>query len=928
MGRPALQVIQKQNGLNFQFDPVDIPPGAFLRMENVMVGRESVIESRRGLDRYGAAAAAQIDAILQFEERLLRHTSAGVLQFDSDGAGTWTSYTGTFDNPDANTRMRSVEARGTHYITTDEGVFSQDTLTEDPVRAGLEEFLDVRADRVADGGLGFFVADSQVSYRCIFVRVNENERVLESAPSFIETETNAFEAATYTSSGTTVTVTLNNHGFSNGDTITVRNADDPALDGIYIISNVMTNTFDFTAGAAPSPVSGALEIGYNFSIDLSFPLPDDIVAGDFYEVYRSQLSASAATLPAPEFFKVVRREITAGDITAGSITHNDDVGEAFLGTRLYTNPTLGSIARANHRPPFATDIVAYKGHVIYSNIKREQELELQLIEVAGITDGTDSITIAGETYTFATAEDAGMNEFQRFTANTLAENVRDTAKSLVRVINLASSTLYAFYISSAVDAPGKMLIRRRLISGVQFSATANVAGTGDNFEPVLPTSGTDVSSVEPGGANKVAISKFENPEAVTRVFSEQPVGKGSDEILRILALRDSVIIFQSLGGMFVLTGETDGVTGESFIIKSRDETVKLVGKATAVVLQNSVYLYSDQGFVRANESGAEIVGRKVNNRVKDIVAVTNWEALSHAIAYESEHLYICFGPEVSTDTNAVLAWTYSALNDEWTNGFRKDISAGRVLTTDGRVYMSHGTDDFVLQERKDLTMDDSDYRDEEIAVNVDAVSTSTYRGNAVTQLDITYTYTGAELTFGFEFAQGNEFAQIVEVEELTATTFRVTLEEQLAEVTTGAASVFIPIYIRLRTAPLIGRNASLLKHFIETHFEFEEDRPFDHFVGYRSDLEPTETFNEDPYSTFPTNAGWGVTPWGETPWGDPGDPAANPLIVAVAPNYQRARRLEILYDHNSAHQKVSLLQITSILREISRRSAVRVPRSF
>lgn len=55
-----------------------------------------------------------------------------------------------------------------------------------------------------------------------------------------------------TSSGTTATATKNDHGFSNGDVVTIAGATPSAYNGTFTISNVTTNTFDYTLASDPA----------------------------------------------------------------------------------------------------------------------------------------------------------------------------------------------------------------------------------------------------------------------------------------------------------------------------------------------------------------------------------------------------------------------------------------------------------------------------------------------------------------------------------------------------------------------------------------------------------------------------------------------------------------------------------------------------
>ena len=74
-----------------------------------------------------------------------------------------------------------------------------------------------------------------------------------------------------------------------------------------------------------------------------------------------------------------------------------------------------------------------------------------------------------ETYTANTTENVATSTFQRFTAGTASQNVANTIKSLVKVINeRASGRLYAFYAAGEYDQPGRVFIQRREFSPYPF----------------------------------------------------------------------------------------------------------------------------------------------------------------------------------------------------------------------------------------------------------------------------------------------------------------------------------------------------------------------------------------------------------------------------------------------------------------------------
>lgn len=68
--------------------------------------------------------------------------------------------------------------------------------------------------------------------------------------------------ASITRSGSTATVTLNSHGYSNGDTIVIAGATQWQYNGAFVIGNVTTNTFTYTVAIAPAapatPATGTI----------------------------------------------------------------------------------------------------------------------------------------------------------------------------------------------------------------------------------------------------------------------------------------------------------------------------------------------------------------------------------------------------------------------------------------------------------------------------------------------------------------------------------------------------------------------------------------------------------------------------------------------------------------------------------------------
>ena len=77
--------------------------------------------------------------------------------------------------------------------------------------------------------------------------------------------TKSAKTATYSQSGTTITITLNSHGFSTGLILSLDFTSGNGIDGIYTIQTVATNTFTVT-GTTSQSTSGNVSFNVNTTL--------------------------------------------------------------------------------------------------------------------------------------------------------------------------------------------------------------------------------------------------------------------------------------------------------------------------------------------------------------------------------------------------------------------------------------------------------------------------------------------------------------------------------------------------------------------------------------------------------------------------------------------------------------------------------------
>lgn len=93
---------------------------------------------------------------------------------------------------------------------------------------------------------------------------DENDAALENARVRVEAGDGTgdlpfLEAVTITRSGSTASVSHTAHGLSNGDKVVIRGALQPEYNGIFTISNVTTNAYDYTVSGTPAtPATGTI----------------------------------------------------------------------------------------------------------------------------------------------------------------------------------------------------------------------------------------------------------------------------------------------------------------------------------------------------------------------------------------------------------------------------------------------------------------------------------------------------------------------------------------------------------------------------------------------------------------------------------------------------------------------------------------------
>lgn len=307
-------------------------------------------------------------------------------------------------------------------------------------------------------------------------------------------------------------------------------------------------------------------------------------------------------------------------------------------------------------------------------------------------------------------EDSALKEVLLSAAATPSQQIDETARSLVNIINKQSGEIVnAFYLSGPDDVPGLILLEGRTLAQAEFWVTANSTGTGGQFNPEIPTSGMTVNSDNEIEPNAIYFSKFQEPEAVPLVNKFQ-VGPKDKAILRILALRDSLFILKE-DAIYRLTGQP----GE-FVIDPFDNSTVLVAPDSAVVLNNQIYMLSSQGVATISDTGVSIISRPIEDKLTRIVSSNySYYANTFGVSYESDRAYLLWTVTNTNDTDPTQCFRYNSFTNSWTR-FPISKTSGIVHTADNKLYLGAGDENFIEQERKNFNR--KDYSDREISLTI------------------------------------------------------------------------------------------------------------------------------------------------------------------------------------------------------------------
>lgn len=860
-----------------------VPEGGMAKADNCVITVDNIIEPRRGRDRI-ATAPLTTDLFSRFEfyqDQQIANWTGGKIGYLS--GSSFTAVSGTYNHPDANlARTRFLLSQSNLYFTTDGGVYRMDAYNATPALAGMYKGLDISL--ALSGSSGFLASGNQTAYRVVWGIRDANLTVILGAPSGRAVIANA------TGSGRDIALTLTipsgvttsnffqvyRSQASGGATI----VPDDELGLIYennptggeIAAGVLTFTDRTTDDLRGTTLyTSTSQEGIDQANERP-PLADDIEEFQQCIVYANTKSKQR------KIFTVLACTGTGGIAYADTVTIAGTT-YTYAGTEdattrkvaLYGSTTVtGTVTNGSPNITAIADTSTLRIGKLITGTGVPASTYIGSI-VANTSVGM--VNAAGAAVN-GTGASPGVPASIVYTDGTPAQNIQDTANSLVRIINrnTTNTTVYAYYLSGPDDLPGEILIEERAIGGSAFYLLASANSTA--YNPALPTSGTTVASENDDFQNGLSISKTQKGEAVP-LTSVRRVGSANTAIRRIKKLRNTLFIFKEREGIYRMTGTAP----DNFQIDLFDSSAKLYAPDSVDIVNNQIWCLCDQGITVVTETGVSVVSRPIEDLILDQfgLALTAVKYYSFGVGYETDRQYILYTVSTSADTVPSQAFVFNIFTQAYTR-WPESKSTGKVSLVDDKLYLGDGTTYYLEQERKNRNY--TDYVDYGVANTISSYSSKT-----------------VVIPSTNEIAVGDLLYQSASIQSLITDVQpgQVTVQDTITW-SVGACTVYKGIACQLEYSAATAGNPGELHQFPEISMLFRAARFYSATLSFATDA---SGYFEDVTLYGARTGLWGLFPWGSAAWG--GTATTIPIRTLVPLEKQRGSLMRVRFTHRQGY---------------------------
>lgn len=901
--------IRKFVGLYLQPNTFQVPDGALEMAKNCVIAQDETITARRGFPTYYTPLSGTLNNLAKYQNHLIAFFNTRV-EYDNSG---FVANSGSIVA--SGRTVRYAEANQNLYFTTDEGTKKLTSFSSAIQQVGVPPALDLRGLLI--GSTGWFTNNTNVAYRVLFGIKDANKNTLLSAPSDVLLLSNTSGGArtvrlefSIPSEITSVDYFVRIYRSS----LTAAVADDPLPDyrlvkerqltatevstGLgYFIDDVEEVFREEAAELYTNPNSREGELQANTRP----PLARDLVLYKGFLFYlncltRHQLSfylvsTSSSFINNNNYVEFKQNAVTRRYVArAGSA--NRTVAATVTGT------TVVTIVFPAAHGLVPGDVVFISGATGGTpNINDGSYLVTTTPTGSQITATVNAGANSTACYIYGQSDATSNYIFELHTTGTFAEQIDFTARALVKAVDRdLTAPFYAKYLSSNTSEIGQILLESKTFDTNAIQARAETTAVGQAFSPEFPAAfGTTVQSEQESLTSSALYSKYNEPEAVPRV-NEVVIGSKAN-IQRGFALRDSLVVIKE-DGVFRI----DGDSGVGFAATIIDNTVLCLAENTCALINNQVFMLTNQGVCAASSTSVEIIGRNIELPLNAVLGSNALAAQSSAVGYETERLYILttLAPQ---QTVASEVYVYNTLNHSfttWDTYFKQ-----AVVGPNDRLYYISLTNT-IKKERKEQNK--LDYTEENYNVTVNTVLTSTLGAQISSPLAVPQV--------GDVLVKLEAITRISGVIDLGANVYSLTFESVSNLVAADTPVLYKYFLQQVKHSPFHGGNTNRAKQFAQFQVH-TRDRGISLADIYFS----TDSFGSSEVVTWKASdviggEGWGSLPWGTFPWGldDSIDLTYNtqpaPIIRVYVPLFaQRGSWIQAVVEHRMAAEPMNIQAI-------------------
>jgi len=403
--------------------------------------------------------------------------------------------------------------------------------------------------------------------------------------------------------------------------------------------------------------------------------PDVLDTSTLVRVWRTELSGSISTAPGEDYYLVLERPLTGGEVAAKQLTFTDNTPDALLATLAYFSASSDTVL-ASKDVPLVSNCMAVVGEqgdrMAYANTLSRHSADIQLLAIGGASGvglGTTlTITRGAPTITVTLSSNiSGYLQAVLFSSGSISSDIERTCLGIVDCINGQGATVgvRAVYASSADDSPG--LIHLESLPGYSDPNTAFVvsSSTPTPWNPQLSVTSAQVANV-----NRLYLSQQNEPDAVP-ALQYVDVGDPGEAILGVRAMRDATVVVKE-HSVWLLSGAYPNTRQVRL-----DATLATIAPDTLAVVGNQAYVLTTQGVVAISTGGVSLVSSPVEQALWPTMAsladtfdgtnaYSRMSVLAWATTYESEHSYLLAVCESSTDVTPQGLYAYNTQTRTWT----------------------------------------------------------------------------------------------------------------------------------------------------------------------------------------------------------------------------------------------------------------------